>query len=125
MRRMRRPPALLCALAFALALVACTGDEPEPAPSRSTAPSASPPSPEPTGATGKTATPTGTSGSTIPPPQPDVHLPKGMPAVVDDPADEVAISAGDLTPLIPVGSNNIAASPGLRTSDSSPAGISD
>lgn len=72
---MRRLPVPMCALAFALALAACSSDEPATAP----------------------------TGPTVPSPQPDVRLPNGMPAVVDESQDLVAISAGDLTPLVPAG----------------------
>jgi len=104
---MRLPLALPCALVFALALDACSSEEPAASPSRSTASViARQPSPTiepPTGPTGETGTATGATGS-IPPPQPDVRLPHGMPAVVDDPEAVAAISAGDLAPLVPPGS---------------------
>jgi hypothetical protein len=105
---MRRPRALLCTLALALTLLAsCSSDQSTTARSGPTAPIESPPSPA-TGSTGPTETtrsPTGATGSPVaPPPQPDVRLPDGMPAVVDDPEDAAAISAGDLTPLVPPGS---------------------
>lgn len=97
---MRRLPALWCALAFALALPACSGDGPPAAVTGPTAPTASSGSPtaEPTTGT------TGATGSPVPSPMPDVRLPVGMSAVVDEPADLSAISRGDLTPLVPVGS---------------------
>lgn len=79
---MRRPLALLCAYALALSLVACSRAEP----------------------TETTGSPTGTTGSPVPPPQADVRLPDGMPAVVDAPEDIAAISGGDLSPLVPPGS---------------------
>jgi hypothetical protein len=102
---MRRPPELTCAVAFALALAvaACSSGEPAPGPTGSTAPSA--PSPSPTAAPSATTGPaTGPSGAPTPLPQPDVRLPDGMSTIVDDPADVTAISAGDLTPLVPPGS---------------------
>jgi hypothetical protein len=101
---MLRPLALLCPLAFALALAACSSEEPTTVPSGPT--SVSEPAPSPatgsTGPTETTASPTGATG--VPPPQPDVRLPNGMRAVVDDPEDVVAVSAGDLSPLVPPGS---------------------
>ena len=37
---------------------------------------------------------------------PDVRLPEGMPAIVDDPADLAAIASGDLGPLAPPGASD-------------------
>src|SRR5262245_211947 len=91
---MRSPPALLCALAFAFALAACSSDEP------STMPTTPPPPPT----SGRTTGTTGATGSPTSSPEPDVRLPGGMAAVVDDPADVAAISGGDLTSLVPAGS---------------------
>jgi hypothetical protein len=98
-----RPLTVLMSV-LALAVAACSTDEPAPAPAGSTAtvaPSPSPPAGPTTGTTGLT---TGATGSPVPPPQPDVDLPKGMEAFVDDPADLASIAAGDLAPLVPAGS---------------------
>ena len=98
---MRRPLSLMCALAFALAVAACSADEPSAEPTASTAPSPFPAS-GPTSET--TASATGASGSPAPGSPPDVRLPGDMSAVVGGPADVLAISGGDLTPLVPDGS---------------------
>jgi hypothetical protein len=102
---MRRMPALLCVLTFAIAFAACSSDASTTAPTGTTATTASPPSPTAEPTEGTTGTTTAAPGSPVPPPQPDVRLPHGMSGVVDDPTDMVAISAGDLTPLVPSGSS--------------------
>jgi hypothetical protein len=112
---MLRLLALLCALAFALAVADCSSDEPTTTPSGPTSVSEPAPS-HATGSTATTASPTGATGVSVPPPQPDVSLPNGMRAVVDDPEDVVAISAGDLSPLVPPGSTP-ATSAGLARPD--------
>jgi hypothetical protein len=99
---MRRPPTPVCVFALALALSACSGDEPA-----ATGPTmrGGTGTPSPTIATGPTGTATiGTTRTTAPPPGSDVRLPAGMSGVVDDPADVSAIAAGDLSSLIPPGS---------------------
>jgi hypothetical protein len=80
-------------MVLAVAAVACSGsDEPVRIPSATTAP---------------TTTPTTPSPSPSPPPavDPDVRLPEGMPAIVDDPAELASIDAGDLTSLVPAGAS--------------------
>ena len=115
---MRRPPVSICALAlaFTFAFAACSGDEPPAAPSGTSAPSASPPSPRTKAPSGSTGPTTGPTASPSLSPQPDVRLPGGMSAVVDDPADIAAISDGNLTPLIPAGAT-LAKSAMLTTPD--------
>ena len=102
---MRRLPVLLCALAFACA--GCSSGGTSASPSATATSSASPPSS--TSSTSPISTTTGPSPSPTstvrPDVQTDVHLPPGMASVVDDPADVTAISAGDLTPLVPPGSS--------------------
>jgi hypothetical protein len=88
---------LLCALAFACA--GCSSDGTTASPSAATVTSSSLPSP-PSSPITSTIGPSPTS--TV---QPDVHLPSGMAPVVEAPEDIAAISAGDLTPLVPAGSS--------------------
>ena len=86
-----------------LAGAACSGsDEPAAAPSGATAPT--------TTETMET-TPSRHADDRIPSPSPtptvdpDVRLPEGMPAIVDDPADLALIASGDLGPLVPPGAS--------------------
>jgi hypothetical protein len=87
---------------LAIAAVACSGsDEPVRTPSATTAPTTAPT------ITQATPSPTSTTEPSNPGPaeDPDVRLPEGMPAIVDD-ADELAlIASGDLTPLLPPGAS--------------------
>ena len=57
-----------------------------------------------------TPSPTPTTASPSPSPtpdvDPDVRLPEGMPAIVDDPADLALIASGDLGPLTPPGASS-------------------
>jgi hypothetical protein len=84
---------------LALAGAACSGsDEPAASQSGATGPTAA----ETTETTPTTASP---SPSPAPAVDPDVRLPEGMPAIVDDPADLTSIDAGDLTSLVPAGTS--------------------
>src|SRR5262245_22772236 len=108
---MRRLPVLLCALALVCA--ACSNGDAPPTPTAPTAPTAAtgtgspatpPPSPSPTTLTQVTPASTPTAPPS-PTPLPDVQLPSGMAVTIDDPVALDAISAGDVTPLIPPGSS--------------------
>src|SRR5262245_4653943 len=102
---MRRLPVFLCALALVCA--ACSSGDTPPTPTAATgpgSPATPPPSTPPTTLSRVTPTPTATAAPS-PTDQPEVQLPSGMAGVIDDPADLDAISAGDLTPLIPPGSS--------------------
>jgi hypothetical protein len=90
-------------LSLALAGAACSGsNDPGPSPSATVDPSTTPPvtstepPPPPSPSTGPTATPTV---------DPDVRLPAGMPATVDDPDDVSLIAAGDVGSLVPPGAS--------------------
>lgn len=85
-----------------LAFAACGGDEPPPAAS-ATATTTGTASSTTTSPPQTTLTTAATTAS--PAPQPDVDLPNGVAATVDDPADLAAIAAGDLTVLAPPGSS--------------------
>ena len=52
-----------------------------------------------------TPTPASPTPSPTPTVDPDVRLPGGMPAIVDNPADLASIDAGDLTSLAPAGAS--------------------
>ena len=88
---------------LALAGAACSGsDEPTAAPSGATVPTTTEtmettPSPAPT-----TASPSPSPTLTV---DPDVRLPQGMPSIVEDAADLVAIASGELGPLVPSGAS--------------------
>jgi len=86
---------------LAIAGAACSGSaEPIRTPSGTTAPT--------TTQTMPSLTPSAEPSSPDPGPaeDPDVRLPEGMPAIVDD-ADELAlIASGDLTPLLPPGASH-------------------
>ena len=84
-----------------LAEAACSrSEEPAVSPSGATGPTI----PEAT-ETSPLPMPTAASPSPSPTPavDPDVRLPEGMPAIVDDPDDLALIASGDLTPLLPSG----------------------
>ena len=88
---------------LALAGAACSGsDEPTAAPSGATVPTTTEtmettPSPAPT-----TASPSPSPTLTV---DPDVRLPEGVPAIVEDAADLASIASGDLGPLVPSGAS--------------------
>lgn len=85
---------------LAIAGAACSGsDEPVPSPSATNAPTTTqtPPSPTPS------ADPSRPNPG--PAEDPDVRLPEGTPAIVDDPDDLALIASGDLTPLVPTGAS--------------------
>jgi len=92
---------------LALAGAACSGSG-EPVPS----------SPATTGTTTTETTPTPSPTPTTPSPSvspipavdPDVRLPEGMPAIMDDPADVALIAAGDFSALVPPGTSSANAS---------------
>jgi hypothetical protein len=86
---------------LAIAGAACSGsDEPARTPSATTAPTTAQATPS--------AAPTTEPPSPDPGPaeDPDVRLPKGMPAIVDDADDLALIASGDLTPLLPPGASH-------------------
>ena len=94
-------------MSLALAGAACS-DSGEPVPA--------PPATTPTTTTETTQTPSSTP--TTPSPSaspslavdPDVRLPEGMPAIVDDPTDLALIAAGDFGVLVPPGASSANAS---------------
>ena len=88
-------------MSLAVAGAACSGsDEPVPTPSATTAPTTTPTMLSPTpGAEPSSPEPT-------PAEDPDVRLPEGMPAIVDDADDLALIASGDLTPLLPPGASH-------------------
>jgi hypothetical protein len=103
---MRRLSVLLCALALLCA--ACSAEGPSPAADGNTVTttrSASPTAAASPTTAPSTSTTTTAAASPTSTEQPDVQLPAGTPNAVDDPADLAAISAGDLTPLVPAGSS--------------------
>ncbi|HEY8117151.1 MAG TPA: hypothetical protein VIH70_12105, partial [Actinomycetota bacterium] len=105
---MRRILPLVAILAIAAA--ACSGaDEPVGPPSATTAPMTAPATTQATPSPTSTTEPA--SPSSGPAEDPDVRLPEGMPAIVDDADDLALIASGDLTPLLPPG-----ASPATRLS---------
>lgn len=95
---MRRLLPLVAILAIAGA--ACSGsDEPVRTPSASIAPTTPQTTPSPTATTEPASPDPG------PAEDPDVRLPEGMPAIVDDADDLELIASGDLTPLLPPGAS--------------------
>jgi hypothetical protein len=86
---------------LAIAGTACSGSaEPIRTPSGTTAPT--------TTQTMPSLTPSAEPSSPDPGPaeDPDVRLPEGMPAIVDDADDLALIASGDLTPLLPPGASH-------------------
>jgi hypothetical protein len=86
---------------LAIAGAACSGSaEPIRTPSGTTAPT--------TTQTMPSLTPSAEPSSPDPGPaeDPDVRLPEGMPAIVDDADDLALIALGDLTPLLPPGASH-------------------
>jgi len=99
MPRVRRLLPLVAILAIAGAV--CSGsDEPPRTPSGTIAPTT----------TQTTPSPTPSAEPSIPDPgpaeDPDVRLPEGMPAIVDDAEDLALIASGDFTPLLPPGASH-------------------
>jgi hypothetical protein len=96
MPRVRRLLPLVAILAIAGA--ACSGsDEPPRTPSGTIAPTTTQITPSPTPSTEPSIP------DADPAEDPDVRLPEGMPAIVDDADDLALIASGDLTPLLPPG----------------------
>jgi hypothetical protein len=86
---------------LAIAGAACSGsDEPIRIPSGTTAPTTTQTMPSPTPSTEPSSPDPG------PAEDPDVRLPEGMPAIVDDADDLALIASGDLTPLLPPGASH-------------------
>jgi hypothetical protein len=88
---------------LSLAGAACSGsDEPVPSPAATTGTTTTETTQTPS-TTPATPSPSVSPGPAV---DPDVLLPEGMPAIVDDPADVALIAAGDFSALVPPGASS-------------------